>query len=181
MYWRDCRGCGCLSVCYRLALSNLRLPWLHSRLGGISMGSHRGRCLAASGLSPDHPLERTNEPSGPLAWRAEVRRRIESIEKGAVHLIPWERFRAELVARLNAKPWGFLPRCPPRRSGRGRGADGRRVPQLRMAPRVPGAAEEVILSPTPRARRRAWRVRCASRASGSGAPLRSRPDRRRKP
>ena len=36
-------------------------------------------------------------------WAAEVERRVQEIESGAVQMIPWEEVRAELHARLAEK------------------------------------------------------------------------------
>ena len=37
------------------------------------------------------------------AWAAEIKRRVDQIERGAVELIPWEQVRAELRQRLDER------------------------------------------------------------------------------
>ena len=58
--------------------------------------------VAAALLESLEPEADENEIE--LAWREEVRRRVESIDRGEVQLIPWENVRDELLARLNDKP-----------------------------------------------------------------------------
>ncbi len=38
-----------------------------------------------------------------LAWAEEVERRIRQIDAGEVELIPWEKVRADLFARLHGR------------------------------------------------------------------------------
>lgn len=38
------------------------------------------------------------------AWQEEVERRITAVDSGQAELIPWEKVRSELLARLNERP-----------------------------------------------------------------------------
>lgn len=67
----------------------------------LDLGQEERAEVAAALLESLEPEVDENEIE--LAWRAEVRRRVESIDRGEVQRIPWESVRDELLARLNAK------------------------------------------------------------------------------
>ncbi len=45
-------------------------------------------------------LDPTVEAGAEEAWRLEIRRRLDEIDRGAVELIPWEEVRARLHSNL---------------------------------------------------------------------------------
>jgi putative addiction module component (TIGR02574 family) len=58
--------------------------------------------LANSLLESAVPAEdEATEPEVDAAWDAEIKRRLEEIDSGAVELIPWEQVRAEMIESLS--------------------------------------------------------------------------------
>jgi putative addiction module component (TIGR02574 family) len=58
--------------------------------------------LANSLLESAVPAEdEATEPEVAAAWDAEIKRRLEEIDSGAVELIPWEQVRAEMIESLS--------------------------------------------------------------------------------
>lgn len=57
--------------------------------------------VAAALLESIEP--RADEHEIETAWREEVRRRVAAIESGKAELIPWEKVRNQLFARLNER------------------------------------------------------------------------------
>jgi len=45
-------------------------------------------------------LDQEVDPAAEEAWREEIYRRLQQIDSGAVHLIPWEEARRRLQFRL---------------------------------------------------------------------------------